>query len=244
MDVSRGGGTLGIPPGCLAGVLVTGLLFLVPLFFARAMMAALGRLGLPPGLAVAALVGIFLGGTVNIPVKRIEREVVVPVRSPLLFGMGRLGPRIGREGGWPFRRRVRRQTVIAVNLGGCVIPCLLAAYEIVRVLVRGPGELLALLGITALTAGVCYRAAKPRPGVGIMMPALLPPVVAAVPSLILVPDFAPPVAFTAGVLGPLIGADVLHLREIGRTATGVASIGGAGTFDGIVLSGMVAALLA
>jgi len=68
-----------------------------------------------------------------------------------------------------------------------------------------------------------------------MMPALLPPLVAAVPSLILVPDFAPPVAFTA---------DVLHLREFSRTATGVASIGGAGTFDGIVLSGMVATLLA
>ena len=77
-----------------------------------------------------------------------------------------------------------------------------------------------------------------------MMPALLPPLVAAVPSLILVPDFAPPVAFTADVLGPLIGADVLHLREFSRTATGVASIGGAGTFDGIVLSGMVATLLA
>lgn len=194
--------------------------------------------------AIASLVGIFLGGTVNIPAKRIEREEVVPVRSPLLFGMGRLMPRIGRGGGWPSHRRVRRATVIAVNLGGCVIPCLLAAYEIVRIAARGGTEFLALLGITALTVWVCYRAAKPRPGVGVMMPALLPPLVAAVPTLILVPDFAPPVAFTAGVLGPLVGADVLHLREFSRTATGMASIGGAGTFDGIVLSGMVAALLA
>ena len=236
--------TSGVPPGCLAGLVLSGLLFLVPLFFAHAMMTALGRLGLPPTLAAAALAGIFVGGGVNIPVKRIEREEVVPVRSPLLFGLGRLDPRMGRGGASPFRRHVRRQTIIAVNLGGCVLPVLLAAYEIFRVIRRGPAELAALVAVTALTVWVCYRAARPRPGVGIMLPALLPPLVAAVPSLVLVPDFAPPVAFVAGVMGPLIGADLLHLGELGRSTTGVASIGGAGTFDGIVLSGMVAALLA
>ena len=55
---------------------------------------------------------------------------------------------------------------------------------------------------------------------------------------------APPVVFVAGVLGPLIGADLLHLRDIEKITTGIASIGGAGTFDGIVLSGIVAAYLA
>lgn len=68
-------------------------------------------------------------------------------------------------------------------------------------------------------------------------------VVAVLPSLLLVPEFTPPVAFTAGVLGPLIGADLLHLARIDKLETGMASIGGAGTFDGIVLSGMIAALL-
>lgn len=61
---------------------------------------------------------------------------------------------------------------------------------------------------------------------------------------LLVPQFAPAIAFVAGVLGPLIGADLLHLREMETLQTGVVSIGGAGTFDGIVLSGMFAALLA
>jgi uncharacterized membrane protein len=51
-------------------------------------------------------------------------------------------------------------------------------------------------------------------------------------------------AFAAGVLGPLIGADLLHLREVNKISTGVASIGGAGTFDGIVISGLIATLLA
>jgi uncharacterized membrane protein len=67
---------------------------------------------------------------------------------------------------------------------------------------------------------------------------------AATSAMLLVPDQAPPVAFIAGVLGPLIGADLLHLRDVSKLATGIASIGGASTFDGIVLSGIVAAYLA
>ncbi len=76
------------------------------------------------------------------------------------------------------------------------------------------------------------------------MPGLLPPLVAVMSALLLAPDQAPPVAFVAGVLGPLIGADLLHLRDVSKLTTGIASIGGAGTFDGIVLSGIVAAYLA
>jgi uncharacterized membrane protein len=91
---------------------------------------------------------------------------------------------------------------------------------------------------------VCYRLARPLPGVGIAMPALVPPLVAATGSVLTVPEFAPPVAFVAGVLGPLVGADLFHLKQIRQLATGVASIGGAGTFDGIVLSGRLAAFLA
>ena len=53
-----------------------------------------------------------------------------------------------------------------------------------------------------------------------------------------------PVAFVAGVLGPLVGADLMLLKDITRVSAGMLSIGGAGTFDGIVLSGMLAALLA
>jgi uncharacterized membrane protein len=76
------------------------------------------------------------------------------------------------------------------------------------------------------------------------MPSLFPALLAAVSALLLVPDQAPLVAFVASMLGPLMGADLLHLRDIEKIATGIASIGGAGTFDGIVLSGIVAAYLA
>jgi uncharacterized membrane protein len=52
------------------------------------------------------------------------------------------------------------------------------------------------------------------------------------------------IAYVAGNLGPLVGADLLHLKEILRVPAGMLSFGGAGTFDGIVLSGILAALLA
>ena len=45
------------------------------------------------------------------------------------------------------------------------------------------------------------------------------------------------------ILGPLIGADLLRLKQIIALSSGNASIGGAGTFDGIVISGFIALLL-
>jgi uncharacterized membrane protein len=140
-------------------------------------------------------------------------------------------------------RRVR-ETVIAVNLGGCLIPTGLAVYEFLVLLRETPGLLPALGVAVALNVFACYRLAQPIPGLGIAIPALAPALVAAMAALIMVPGAAPPVAFIAGVVGPLIGADLLHLRDVEKAAAGILSIGGAGTFDGIVLSGIVAAYLA
>ncbi len=179
-----------------------------------------------------AAVGIFLGGLVNIPVKRIERRRPAARPVQLLFGLDRL-----------LRLPARREhIVIAVNLGGCVIPCGLAAYQLVRL--ADQGALIAALIAVALNSAICYAVARPIENVGIAMPALVPGLAAALSALVIAPDQAAPVAFCAGVLGPLVGADLLHLREIQRTGTGIASIGGAGTFDGIVISGLVATLLA
>ena len=92
-----------------------------------------------------------------------------------------------------------------------------------------------LLKICLNTMG-CSWMAKPIEGIGIAMPGLFPALLAAASALLFVPDQAPPVAFIAGVLSPLIGAVLLDLHDIERLATGIANIGSAGTFDGIVLS--------
>jgi uncharacterized membrane protein len=57
------------------------------------------------------------------------------------------------------------------------------------------------------------------------------------------PAMAVPVALVAAVIGPLVGAHASHLKNIASPLVGVASVLGAGTFDGMVLSGIVAAYL-
>jgi uncharacterized membrane protein len=230
-----------VPPGCIAIIILFGLLFIVPFFFTQAIFTALSKLGLSPGLALVALAGIFLGSAINIPVKRIKREEELSYNPFAIFGLQRILPN-----DWTSvsHRVVSKYMVIAVNVGGCLIPAAIALYEILRAAKQGSYEFFVLCLITGINIIVCYRLARPIPNLGIGMPALIPPLVAVLPAIIFVPHFAPPVAFTAGVLGPLIGADLLHLKDVDRLRTRVVSIGGAGTFDGIVLSGMIAALLA
>jgi uncharacterized membrane protein len=45
-------------------------------------------------------------------------------------------------------------------------------------------------------------------------------------------------------VGTLVGADLLNLGRLRGVGAPVASIGGAGTFDGIFVTGIVAVLLA
>jgi uncharacterized membrane protein len=98
--------------------------------------------------------------------------------------------------------------------------------------------------VTAILVFVTHRLAKPVKGVGIAMPAFIPPLVAALVSVIFSYDYAPVLAYIGGTLGTLIGADILNIDKIKNLGAPVASIGGAGTFDGIFLSGIMAVLLA
>ena len=86
--------------------------------------------------------------------------------------------------------------------------------------------------------------ATPIPGVGISVPTFAPPLLAAVVALALSRRFAAPLAYIGGSLGVLIGADLLNLGLLRSLGAPVASIGGAGTFDGIFLTGVIAVLLA
>jgi uncharacterized membrane protein len=210
------------------------MLALLPVFLADAILAALAKLGLSPQSSLVLTLAIFLGGTVNVPVRRIPRVEVTEWGPSGLFGFGPLVP-----------RRVRRTySVIAVNVGGCVVPVGIAAYELARIAAGGALPLAAALFSIAINTVVCYRVARPVPNLGIAMPPLVPAALAAACGLLLARELAPLVAFAAGVLGPLLGADLMHLRHVRRFAAGDASIGGAGTFDGIVLSGLIATLLA
>ncbi len=211
------------------------LLFLFPFVFSELMVVSLAKLHLDPGTAVSIVVAVMLGGLINIPIAWVPLEDQILVHPLAVFGLSGLWPRI---------RRVRRETTIAVNVGGCLIPTGLAFYELIHLVVVAPSTLSAVAIASMIAIVICYLTARPTPGVGIVIPGLVPALVAAGLALILAPEQAAPVAFITGVAGPLIGADLLHLRGVTRLAPGMVSIGGAGTFDGIVLSGVMAAYLA
>ena len=63
-------------------------------------------------------------------------------------------------------------------------------------------------------------------------------------SILSVVELAPALAYSGAVIGALIGADVMNLvKNFDKLQFPLISIGGAGTFDGIYLSGMMALFL-
>ena len=129
-------------------------------------------------------------------------------------------------------------TVVAINVGGALVPLLLSLYLFFRfkMYVR------MLLGV-AVVAIIVHGLAQIVPGVGIAVPMLIPPLVAAGVALILSFRRAPPVAYVSGSMGALIGADISNLHRLAEIGAPVVSIGGAGTFDGVFLTGIIAGLI-
>ena len=132
-----------------------------------------------------------------------------------------------------------RGSVVAINVGGALIPVLVSLYLYARTRRRGR-----MLVAIAIVAFVVHQLATVVPGVGIAVPMLIPPLTATGVALLLAFSEAPSVAYVAGSLGALIGADLLNLPRITAISAPVVAIGGAGTFDGVFLTGILAGLLA
>lgn len=186
-------------------------------------------LGLRPGTVVLLLFGSLFGSSINIPLVALPNERVVAREIVEIMGVPFLAP-VAVD--WPG-------TVLAINVGGAVIPILLSFYLLIRYRLWGPG----LLAV-AIMAFIVHRMATPVPGLGIAVPTFWPPLIAAVLALVFSRRFAAPLAYIGGSLGVLVGADILNLGALRSLGAPVASIGGAGTFDGVFLAGVVAVLLA
>jgi uncharacterized membrane protein len=187
------------------------------------------KMGVQRRYVFAVLLLSLLGSYVNIPVAELPPERVLSNQVVDFFGMRYVVPEV-RE--WPG-------TVVAVNVGGAVIPTVLSLYLLSKKKLWARG----LVGAAAVAA-VAYSMAQPVRGVGIVVPIFVPPLVAAAAALILARRSAPALAYVAGSLGTLVGADLLNLGRIQGLGAPVASIGGAGTFDGIFMTGILAVLLA
>ena len=190
---------------------------------------AADRLGLPRRLAFLLLLLCLIGSYVNIPVAELPPEPVESDRVVFFFGVPYIVPIVEE---WPG-------TVVAINVGGAVIPVVLAIYLLVRNRLYVEG----LVGVAAVSL-VVYAVAQPIQGIGISVPTLTPPLAAALVAMVLSRRQPGPLAYISGTLGTLIGADLLNLGAIQGLGAPVASIGGAGTFDGVFLTGILAVLLA
>ncbi|MDN5869840.1 MAG: DUF1614 domain-containing protein [Nitrococcus sp.] len=130
-------------------------------------------------------------------------------------------------------------TVIAINVGGALIPIVLSIY----LLFKNKLYIASLLGIAAVACTV-HLLAAPVPGAGISVPAFVPGLATTIVALLLSRAYAAPLAYVCGSLGTLIGGDLLNLGQVQQLDTAVASIGGAGMFDGIFITGLLAMVLA
>ena len=213
----------------LMAVFLVFALLLLPFLLVGMMGSAFLKLGLPPTTMFWLLILTLLGSMINIPIHEIESQHLVKDQMVSFFGMRYRAPQVLRT----------HKTVLAINVGGAVVPLLLSMYLLSKM-----GLTLGLVLVVGLVTLVANRLARPVPGLGIALPGLIPPLVAALGTyLFCPPEIRAPVAYIAGTMGILVGADILNLQEIGKLGAPVASIGGAGTFDAIFLSGIIAVLL-
>ncbi len=210
------------PVGCLIFILfIFSLPILFLLVFFQVVTFGFEKLGFSPEVTILILLLMLLGSAINIPLNR-RKMVYVEERS--FFGL--------------FKTTKLRASGIAINFGGGVLPILLSFYFLFKV------PLKPVLMATFLMVLASKILARPIPGRGIAISAIIPPIFAVFFAWILAPEFMAPSAFISGVLGILIGADILNLRKAKKLEPGLLSIGGAGVFDGIFLVGIISALLA
>jgi uncharacterized membrane protein len=207
-------------------LLAGGLIILIQLHILR---YAYMRLGVGPVGALFILFGSLIGSYFNIPITILPGQAVESGQIVDFFGMRYVVPLVVASPG----------TVLAVNVGGAIIPTVMSTYLVIRYQVW----IKAILAIAAI-AFVIHSMATPVHGIGIAVPVFVPVVATAILAFILSREYAAPLAYIGGSMGTLIGADLLNLDKIGSLGAPIASIGGAGTFDGIFLTGILAVLLA
>jgi uncharacterized membrane protein len=210
------------------GLLSIVVLFLIAMLEVGIIETAYHKLGMSHRAVTLLLLLSIFGSYINIPVATISAPAPV-AHHYHIYNLSYI----------PLLVRHPGDTVIAVNVGGAVIPVLLSAYLLMRV-----GGVVAAFVTTVVVALLVHRFARIVPGAGIAVPIFIPGVVAAILAILLTRERRPVVAYVGGTIGCLVGADVLNLALLPQLHAPIASIGGAGTFDGVFVSGVIAVLLA
>lgn len=210
---------------------VLAIVFLVGFVQLGVLRIAFDKLGLSPESAYLLLMCTLGGSLLNLPLFSLKADSEVPPRG--------MPPEFARL---PFFKPLpfTGKTVVAINVGGAVVPAAFSLYLIAH----NPLSAFQVVAAVTVVAAVSYLVSRPIPRVGIGMPMLAAPLAAVLVASLLNPGLRAPLAYVGGTLGVLIGADFIRLKDIRKLGSPMASIGGAGTFDGVFISGLVAVLLA
>lgn len=189
---------------------------------------AMEKLGLSGHSIILILATSLLGSFINLPLFTIinKSHHDKPPASNLRILFGQLQTYTGK-------------TVVAINVGGAIIPIFISLYLLNAYTL----PVLNIVMAISIVAVVSFLFSRPIHGLGIGIPIFIAPFTAAITAMLMEPTHTAPLAYISGTLGILIGADILRLNNIRSMATPVAAIGGAGTFDGIFLTGIFAVLL-
>lgn len=203
---------------------------------------AFDKLGLSPDLAYLLLMFTLAGSMINLPVVTLKADGPPPEPPPESPPAEAPAPGPDFPEGWPFPRfpPFTGKVTITINVGGAVLPVLFSLY----LFAHTPLDLFRSVASIMAVALVATRFSRPIPRLGIGMPVFIAPITAALVATLIDPAHRAPLAYISGTLGVLIGADLLRLKDILKLGSPVASIGGAGTLDGVFLSGLIAVLIA
>lgn len=189
----------------------------------------LTKLGLSPDSAILLLGSTLMGSLINLPLFNIKATTEI---TPPPFPLPRLFISSSEFS--------RDKTIIAINVGGALVPIYFSIY----LMVIHPLNTLQIIPAIIVVSAICFYFSRPIKGLGIGMPIFVAPLTAAIVALTIAPSQSAPLAYICGTLGVLIGADLFRIKDIKHMGVPIAAIGGAGTFDGIFFTGIIAVLLA
>lgn len=212
------------------GMTFFALVFIITFIQIGVLKIAVHKLGLSNEAAYLLLFASLMGSMINIPLFTIHSTATHAAPIPNVY----------RQFLHQAMPHFDGRTLIAINAGGAIVPTIFCLYLIFS---QDLEPFSIILGTVIVTL-ICRFISRPLPGIGIGMPIFIAPISAAFVALLLAPEHSPALAYISGTLGVLLGADLLRFKDIRTLGTPVASIGGAGTFDGIFITGIVAVLLA
>lgn len=206
------------------------LLIFFAVFIQLGVMAiAFEKLGLSNHSAYVLFSVTLLGSLINLPLFSMKSNPLPPDAELPKFFQAFLRQQA------PFQGVTR----ISINVGGALIP-ICFSYFLWSHSSLSPTTVLIAIAVVATSS---YLMSRPVPGLGVTMPLLFAPLIAALVASLLSAEQRAPLAYIAGTLGVLVGADLFHMKDIKNLGVPFASIGGAGSFDGIFITGIVAVLL-